>query len=204
MKKGRKARKITLDGEVITRNEVKQILENTVGNNHKQKRELPGNDTQVTVTAECVEKINTSENQSNNLINKNQGHEEVIKNEESRRSLKRKRHALLLKEKQLKSVLTNQQRSLNYLSLWKHHKSKWKFEKLRQVWLQQNMYDISKVPDNFFIILLEYFTQSKGKVKDAIVEKAVSIVEEEQLANADSCDKMKLIRARTVVQNLGV
>ena len=35
--------------------------------------------------------------------------------------------------------------SVDYLNLWKNDKKNWKFQKVRQTWLLQHMYDLEKV-----------------------------------------------------------
>lgn len=125
--------------------------------------------------------------------------------EESIRSKKRKKHAKLLEEKKLKTELAIQQKCLNYLSLWKHNKDEWKFEKLRQVWLQQNMYNTAKIPDEFWDVLVQYFSSSKGKARNTIIQDAIKVVEkEENETNEDEKEdfKIKVSRARDIIQNL--
>lgn len=124
-----------------------------------------------------------------------------IKREESIRARKRKKHAELLQERKLKAELGLQQKCLNYLSQWKHTRDAWKFEKLKQVWLQQNMFDSAKVPEEFWDILVEYFSGCKGKARGTIVQAALKIIEsEEEKTNDNNISNVK--RARDVIQNL--
>lgn len=123
--------------------------------------------------------------------------------EESIRARKRKKHAQLLADKKLKSELALQQKGLNYLSLWKHNRSEWKFEKLRQVWIQHNMFDAAKIPDEFWDDLVQYFGNSKGKARSVIIQDAVKLIEKEGSDDTDSDEfQIKLKRARDIVQNL--
>eukprot|EP00700_Malawimonas_jakobiformis_P002999 EC725409.1.p1 GENE.EC725409.1~~EC725409.1.p1 ORF type:complete len:118 (+),score=17.80 EC725409.1:59-412(+) len=46
--------------------------------------------------------------------------------------------------------------ALEYLSLWKHDRDSWKFQKVRQVYLLQHLYERDRVPKSFFPTLLEY------------------------------------------------
>lgn len=66
--------------------------------------------------------------------------------------------------------------SLEYLTSWATDKEQWKFQKLRQTWLLQHMYDAEKVPDSYFKILLKYLAGLKGQAKDTTIEKAESIM----------------------------
>lgn len=129
-----------------------------------------------------------------------------IKCDESIRAKKRKKHAELLQQQKSKAELALQQKCLNYLSQWKHNRGEWKFEKLKQVWLQQNMFSSLKLPEEFWETLVEYFGGSKGKVRDAIVKDALKIIEEDGTAEKaegdDDDDGVKLRRARDIIQNL--
>lgn len=129
-----------------------------------------------------------------------------IKREESIRAKKRKKHAELMQQQKSKAELALQQKCLNYLSQWKHNREEWKFEKLKQVWLQQNMFSSLKMPEELWEILVEYFSGSKGKARDAIVKDALKIIEEEdgtaEKTDEGDDDDIKLRRARDIIQNL--
>ena len=55
---------------------------------------------------------------------------------------KRKKNVFLEGEKVSENVV---QPAIAYLLQWNDNKAKWKFQKVRQVWLLQNMYDKSQV-----------------------------------------------------------
>lgn len=59
-----------------------------------------------------------------------------------------------------------QSKALRYLENWSEERGNWKFEKCRQIWLLQNCYELNKVSDQKFDILLEYMGTIKGKMKD--------------------------------------
>ncbi|XP_061416186.1 uncharacterized protein C7orf50 homolog [Lethenteron reissneri] len=109
--------------------------------------------------------------------------------------------------------------SLEYLTSWATDKNQWKFQKLRQTWLLQHMYDAEKVPDSYFKILLKYLAGLKGQAKDTTIEKAESImrksekedVEEEEADKAEEkaeeekgnpVDEKKKKRVRRVLKKL--
>lgn len=125
-----------------------------------------------------------------------------VKREESIRAKKRKKHAELMQEKKVKTELALQEKCLNYLSQWKHNREEWKFEKLKQVWLQQNMFNIAKVPEESWEVLVEYFCGSQGKARDVIVKDALKIIEADDEENIDENWDVKMNRARDIVQNL--
>merc|ERR1711997_917325 len=64
------------------------------------------------------------------------------------------------------------------LDIWDESRSTdrvtWKFEKCRQIWLLQNAYDESKVPDKAFDVLLKYMCTIKGRMRDAAIDTAKS------------------------------
>ncbi|KAG5896535.1 hypothetical protein JTB14_030740 [Gonioctena quinquepunctata] len=128
-----------------------------------------------------------------------------IKTEESIRAKKRKKHAKLLEEKKLKTEVTSQQTALNYLSKWKHCRSEWKFEKLKQIWLSQNMFDCSKIPNEFWDTALEYFASSRGFIRKLVLREALKVIENQEKLEEDDISEdqqVKLQRARDIVQNL--
>jgi len=128
--------------------------------------------------------------------------EEVITNpkeKESKRALKRKRYELFLQNKQIQHEQEVQQKGLNYLSMWKHNRTGWKFEKLKQNWLLQNMFVSAKVPQEIFDIAVEYFNKSEGKVRVNLLNEATKIVECESNLTEEN-DKYE--RAKCIVQNL--
>lgn len=114
------------------------------------------------------------------------------------RAQKRLKHEKLKEEKHIQTELSLQQKSLNYLSKWKHSRTDWKFEKLRQIWLQHNMLDEGKIPQEFWATLMEYLGNSKGKAKEAILKSALKVVEDESVDQ----DSIKVFRARDIIQNL--
>lgn len=130
-----------------------------------------------------------------------------VKPEDSIRAKKRRKHAALMQEKKLKAELALQQKCLNYLSQWKHNKSEWKFEKLKQVWLQQNMLSAEKVPEEMWDTLVEYFAGCKGKARETIIKDALKVIEADddeknQQEEEAEDDGVKLKRARDIIQNL--
>ncbi|CAH1985670.1 unnamed protein product [Acanthoscelides obtectus] len=133
------------------------------------------------------------------------GTEPIVEKKESIRAQKRRKHAELLSQKKMKAELKMQQSALNYLSKWKHSRSDWKFEKLKQIWLQQNLYDEANIPKEFWEVTVEYFAGSKGSTRDTILKEAVKIIEKEEQSeesNDDEDYQMKLQRARDIIQYL--
>jgi hypothetical protein len=49
---------------------------------------------------------------------------------------------------------------------WKKARATWKFQKLRQVWLINHMYDDKQVPDSHWKLFLEYIHDLKGAARN--------------------------------------
>lgn len=62
-----------------------------------------------------------------------------------------------------------QSKALRYLENWSEERGNWKFEKCRQIWLLQNCYDLVKINDQKFDILLEYMGTIKGKMREMAI-----------------------------------
>ena len=63
-----------------------------------------------------------------------------------------------------------QNKALRYLKSWEESQSSdqvpWKFEKCRQIWLLQHVYDEKKINDEYFDILLKYMCSIKGRMRE--------------------------------------
>uniref|UniRef100_A0A8C5D1Y7 Zmp:0000000624 n=1 Tax=Gadus morhua TaxID=8049 RepID=A0A8C5D1Y7_GADMO len=140
-------------------------------------------------------------------------------NPEERRVLERKLKKIRRKEEkaQLKAegktvekvapekVLPSRQ-NLDYLTLrmWASdpNRAAWKFQKHRQTWLLQQMYDSEKVPDESFPVLLLYIEGLRGAARDLTVQKAEALVKSLGDGPWDPEQQQKMQRAREVLQLL--
>jgi len=80
-------------------------------------------------------------------------------------------------------------KALSYLKTWAEDRESWKFEKCRQIWLINHIYDTDNVPEDSFPSLIEYLGSIKGGMRDKVLEGAKRKVEsyvkwEEQMANS--------------------
>ncbi|XP_042253850.1 uncharacterized protein C7orf50 homolog [Thunnus maccoyii] len=134
---------------------------------------------------------------------------------EERRVLERKMKKILKKEekKRLKDEgktaqkaeapgPTASQLALDYLTCWAENRTEWKFQKTRQTWLLQHMFDSEMVPDEKFSILLQYLEGLRGGAKDTTVQKALVLVQESGQAPEDRVVQQRAHRAREVIQLL--
>ncbi|KAG9276188.1 hypothetical protein AMEX_G8478 [Astyanax mexicanus] len=77
-------------------------------------------------------------------------------------------------EKKIQNVAQTQ--ALSYLTCWSEKREEWKFQKTRQVWLLQHMYDSEKVSDDHFAVLLSYVEGLQGVARETTVQKAEALV----------------------------
>ncbi|KAM9426134.1 protein cholesin [Pholidichthys leucotaenia] len=123
-----------------------------------------------------------------------------IRKKEERKMLKAE--GVILKKIKKPSGPSACQQALNYLTCWAESRSAWKFQKTRQTWLLQHMYDSEQIPDEKFSVLLQYLEGLCGSGKDTTVQKALFVVEESGKAPEDEVVQQRAQRAREVIQLL--
>ncbi|XP_062269910.1 uncharacterized protein C7orf50 homolog isoform X4 [Platichthys flesus] len=134
---------------------------------------------------------------------------------EEKRVMERKMKKILKKEEKKKlkaegetekrteeSGPTAPQQALVYLTCWAEKRGEWKFQKTRQTWLLQHMFDSDKIPDENFSVLLQYLEGLRGGSKDMTVKKALALVEESGKAPEDEAVQQRAHRAREAIQLL--
>lgn len=88
---------------------------------------------------------------------------------------------------------------------WKHSRSEWKFEKLKQIWLIDNLLDENSIPDTIFPLVLEYFEGCKGMAREVLLRKGMDIIkkaeENEEIKN-EITESVAYKRARQLLQIL--
>ncbi|XP_011695388.1 PREDICTED: protein MNN4 [Wasmannia auropunctata] len=125
----------------------------------------------------------------------------------SKRQLK-KQKVLQEETKKRKSQKSNaKQKALSYLSTWKYSRNEWKFEKLKQIWLMNNLLNEDAIPDSLFPVVLEYFEGCKGKAREGLLSKGMEVIRkaEMELDEDKKEEIMKSIayrRARQLLQTL--
>ncbi|KAF9902224.1 hypothetical protein EC991_005170 [Linnemannia zychae] len=80
---------------------------------------------------------------------------------------------------------------LAYLVEWKNARAAWKFQKLRQVWLLNNMYDDKQLPDSHWSLFLEYIHDLKGAARNSAIADAKKIVEAPEPEEDEEKDETK-------------
>ena len=84
---------------------------------------------------------------------------------------------------------------------WKHVRDQWKFEKIKQIWLMDNIFNEKYIPDQHFQVVLEYFENCKGMAKKKLVDKAMTIIKEAE-DDEELSESEKYKRARQLLQAL--
>ncbi|KAM8837524.1 protein cholesin isoform 1-T2 [Spinachia spinachia] len=134
---------------------------------------------------------------------------------EEKRVLERKMKKILKKEekKRLKAEGETEQRAeapgstapqqaLDYLACWAENRTEWKFQKTRQTWLLQHIFDFEQIPQEKFSVLLQHLEGLRGGSKDLTIQKAMAVVEESGQAPEDKDVQQRAHRARQVIQLL--
>lgn len=123
----------------------------------------------------------------------------------SKRSLKKLKVEQQELEKKDASKLEAKSKALEYVSTWKHSKNTWKFEKLKQIWLMDNLLDNNYVPETIFPIVLEYFEGCKGMARETLLKKAMNVIKKYEKIVEETEDAEETIeykRARELLQAL--
>uniref|UniRef100_T1PH93 WKF domain-containing protein n=1 Tax=Musca domestica TaxID=7370 RepID=T1PH93_MUSDO len=94
------------------------------------------------------------------------------------RQKKKQKHQKLLEAQKEHSMEKERQRNEEYLKKWKHCREDWKFEKLRQISIQQSMFDENILSTEYWNIALEYLAGSKGAAKDKVIKMANDVIDE--------------------------
>ena len=95
------------------------------------------------------------------------------------RQKKKQKHLKLVEAQKGQSAEKEKQRNAEYLQKWKHSRDSWKFEKLRQISIQQTMFEQDKLSDDVWPLALEYLAGSKGAAKEKVLKLANDAIEEE-------------------------
>ena len=94
-----------------------------------------------------------------------------------------------------------------YLETWKRTRTLWKFQKVRQVWLLQHMYNTEQVSNDTFAIMVEYLKGLKGAGRTATLAEAEKVLSESASAEGphsteDSEESVVQQRAAAVIKVL--
>ncbi|XP_011602089.1 protein cholesin [Takifugu rubripes] len=189
----------------------KQIPSDIVqADDRKQKKETKSKRKQ-TEHRQRVNKLEVSDTLCHPEVAHEPGEEDL--SPEERRVLERKMKKILKKEKKrlkeeeesLKvkaSGATASQQALDYLTCWAENHTEWKFQKTRQTWLLQHIFDFEKIPDDKFSVMLQYLEGLRGGARETTVQKALALIEESGQTPEDRSAQQRAQRAREVIQLL--
>ncbi|XP_041062051.1 uncharacterized protein C7orf50 [Carcharodon carcharias] len=134
--------------------------------------------------------------------------EEKRKIERKQKKERKKKEKLLRETDVLVEKVKPQQSSANdlaleYLTRWSKKHKEWKFQKTRQTWLLQHMYDCDKISDKHFTVLLKYLDGLKGNAREVTIQKAEALIKELETTDDSTEDSpAKIERIRQVLQLL--
>uniref|UniRef100_UPI00398E862E uncharacterized protein C7orf50 homolog isoform X2 n=1 Tax=Pristiophorus japonicus TaxID=55135 RepID=UPI00398E862E len=93
--------------------------------------------------------------------------------------------------------------ALEYLTGWSKKRKEWRFQKTRQTWLLQHMYDCDKISAKHFTQLLGYLDGLKGNARELTIQKAEALIKETDASDDSTEDSTaKIERMRQVLQLL--
>lgn len=75
----------------------------------------------------------------------------------SKRKKKQIKHVQVIEKNRDKEV----ERVASYLKLWSENREEWKYEKLRQIFIQKNIYDENLIADDLVDLAIEYLSSTK-------------------------------------------
>lgn len=187
-KKNKKVKK-NPDNEEGTNTEKPESMEDN--SKDKKKRKLEDEGTEISETKQETEDNKAAKKQK--LEMKTKKREKMQQKKELK--IKVKENAAASEEDKASGKSCTE--ALAYLKQWKDNKNEWHFQKVRQTWLLQNMYDDKLVDESHFELLLEYLQGLQGKAKEITVEKA------DKLLESDDTSSEAEDRIRQVLQALG-
>lgn len=93
--------------------------------------------------------------------------------------------------------------ALLYLESFNKKQPGWKFQKARQTWLLTNMFDLQKVSDKHFKMMLKYLEGLKGSARETTVRKGEEFMKEyDGRGKREESDERRMKRIREVLQLL--
>lgn len=101
---------------------------------------------------------------------------ENLKNIETGRQKKRAKHQKVVEVNKQSSKEREISRNNDYLNKWKSDRESWRFEKLRQISIQNHLFDEENIDDNLWSLTIEYLSGAKGAARECIVKKSQEVI----------------------------
>uniref|UniRef100_A0A8W7P4I7 WKF domain-containing protein n=1 Tax=Anopheles coluzzii TaxID=1518534 RepID=A0A8W7P4I7_ANOCL len=95
-----------------------------------------------------------------------------------------------------------QKEALEYLDTWGKNRQEWKFSKLKQIYIQEHVFDDSFIGEEAWPIAVEYLSKTQGFARDLLTAKAKAIIKKGDV-NMKVQDSANYKRARELLQCLG-
>ncbi|ETN63937.1 hypothetical protein AND_004334 [Anopheles darlingi] len=129
----------------------------------------------------------------------------IGKQKESKRAKKRKKREEAVQEKPKEQT---QEEIRQYLECWSSQREKWKFQKLKQIFIQKYILDENHIDTDMWPVALEYLSGTKGASRDLLIKNAETVISEiDAAAEENESDTQqtsaKYQRARELLQSLG-
>jgi WKF domain len=130
---------------------------------------------------------------------------EISKN--TARSKKRAKHVEIQKTLKDKFVEKRRDDIDQYLHAWKQDRSEWKFQKVKQIFIEKQIYNAVEITDDLWPITLEYLAGSREATKEGLLKEAQKLIgqfddSEENKDASNTVDEKKYKRARDIMQTL--
>ena len=129
-------------------------------------------------------------------------------NIETIRQKKKAKHLTIVDSNKTETLKKDLQRNINYLRNWKYSRDEWKFEKLRQISIQNSLFKFDEdIDSEVWSIMVEYLSGTKGAALAVVTKKAEDVINETD-AKINKTNKNDLIqecsykRARDLLQCL--
>jgi hypothetical protein len=124
--------------------------------------------------------------------------DEVLQEVEAAKKPKKEKKAKKAKSPKFQKVVKSTKQldpALSYLKLFHESKDIWKFNKIHQINLLKNAFDIEKIPSEYIEIFYDYVTGLKGRARSQLRDAAIAIKvkaqEESAARSAEDMDNNK-------------
>ncbi|XP_019544222.2 uncharacterized protein C7orf50 homolog [Aedes albopictus] len=129
-------------------------------------------------------------------------------NKKTKRAKKREKHAKNKDELKQKARDREKEECRQYLQTWQDSRDKWKFQKIRQIYIQKHVFDEQYLDGAIWPVALEYLSGTKGSARTELTKQAESVIKELDAQVKESgedglLEGSKYQRARELLQYMG-
>ena len=202
-KKKKRKRELAVQEEIA--NQIDQIQDSLDSNKKKKKKDSDSDSAKKfsfklseSKKANIENKSIKADESSKELpsLNKGKGPKMIVAEDNSNQNtdnknpkkLSKKQKKLLRQNKNIEHETKGQIEALSYLRLWKSARNSWKFNSNRQSWLVRHALYEKRIKDSDFEILIDYFKEMKGNIREIAKANANKKLEESLLV-AETAEK---------------